>query len=221
MPQSLKERHFHLVGEEFLFRFGQLDFFLETKLFAHYPEILRSWQAAINAYEIDTPAKNLKTDSAAERDELALLFIELRYGEDPANVPSKYAALYRSRANDLSFWRAIAKTKETRSQQRPFSTERDLSYLILARWLYGFLAWLTHEDQVQALVRGYGVAIDSRNPVALVTKTVERLGVLSWSDFPQTYSQSPLIFRLWAPGEHGGKHGACQFLRRLGGQSAD
>jgi len=217
MPQSLKERHFHLVGETFLFESDYQEFFRETKLLPHYPEILESWQLALNAFDIGTPTQKLKTGSPAERDELDLFFIKLRHGPDPANVLREYAPLYQARASDHLFMEAVAKTIKARKEQHPVSNERDLAYPILRGWVYGFLCWLTNPDRATLMDHAYGVEIKSSDPAALVKKTVERLKVIGWSDFKESYTQSPLIVRLWTEGEQK----RCQILLRSGGQNPD
>jgi hypothetical protein len=218
-PPSLKERHFHLVGETFLFQSGYRPFFLEIKLLPHYPEILESWQAAVNAYDIGTPTKKLAPSSPPERDELDLFFIKLKHGDDPpANVIKEYAALYQARASDPLFMQEVAKTIKASKEQRLVTDERGLAYPILRGWLYGFLWGLTNPDRATLLEHGYGVEIKSSNAAALIKKTVERIKLIGWSDFPQSYSRSPLIARLWSKK---GEQKQCQILLRLGGQNPD
>jgi hypothetical protein len=218
-PPSLKERHFHLAGETFLFQSEYREFFLETKLLPHYPEILESWQVAVGTFDIGTPTKKLKADSPAERDELDLFFIKLRHGPDPASALGEHAALYQARVVDPLFLEAVAKTIRARQERHPLTDEADptLAYWILYGWVYGFLWGLSNEDRAQALQRCYGIEIKSKNPPALIKKTVQRLKVIGWSDFPQSYVESPFIVRLWIRGEQQW----CQFLTRLRGQNPD
>ena len=222
-PPSLKERHFHLVGETFLFQSGYLPFFLETKLLPHYPEVLRSWQLAVSAYDIGTPTKKLAPDSPAERAQLEGFFIELKHGENPpADVIRQYSALYSARASDPLFMEAVAKTIKARQERRFVTDEKGLVYPILRGWYYGSLWGLTNPDREQALLRAYGLEIKSSDASALIKKNVERLKLIGWSDFPQSFPQSPFILRLWTPGsDGGGEHGACQILLRSGGQNPD
>jgi hypothetical protein len=220
MPElrsPLKERHFHLVGVTFLFQSGYLPFFLETKLLPHYPEILGSWQLAVSVYDIGTPTKKLAPDSIAERDELDLFFIELKHGEDPASILKKYASLLQARANDSAFMDAVAKTVKARQERRPVLDEADLVYKLLEGWVYGFLWGLTNPDRATLLEHGYGVEIKSKDAPALIKKNVERLNLIGWSDFPQSYGRSPFIARLWGQGEQK----QCQILLRSGGQNPD
>jgi hypothetical protein len=218
-PPSLKERHFHLVGETFLFKSGYRGFFLETKILPHYPEILGSWQSAVSAFDIGTPTKKLAADSLAERDKLDLFFIKLRYGDPPASVLREYTALYQARANDPLFMEAVAKTIKAREERRPVSHETDptLVYWILYGWVYGFLWGLINENRVLALERAYGVEIKSSDASALIKKTIQRLKLSGWSDFRQSYPQPPFILRLWTKG---GQEW-CQILLRSGGQNPD
>jgi hypothetical protein len=219
LPPSLKESHFHLVGETFLFQSGYLEFFLETKILPHYPEIYRSWQIAVRAFDIGTPTKKLATNSPAEQDELDLFFIELKHGDDPASVLRKYAALYQARANDPLFMDAVAKTIKARQEQRSVSDEADptLAYWIIYGWVYGFLWGLPNEDRAVALQCCYGVEIKSGDAAALIKKTNQRLKLKGWWDFRQTYVESPFILRLWTEGEHKW----CQTLLRSRGQDPD
>ena len=218
-PPSLKERHFHLVGETFLFQSGYRPFFLEIKLLPHYPEILESWQAAVNAYDIGTPTKKLAPSSPPERDELDLFFIKLRYQPDPAGVLREYAALYQARASDSLFMDAVAKTVKAWKERRPVSDEADptLVYWILVGWVYGFLWGFPNEDRVQVLQRAYGVEIKSSDASALIKKTVQRLNLKGCSDFRQSYPHSPFILRLWTEGEQEW----CQILLRSVGHNPD
>jgi hypothetical protein len=215
-PPSLKERHFHLVGETFLFQSGYLGFFLETKLLPHYPEILQSWQAAVSAYDTGTPTKKFASASPAEQDQLELFFIELKHGQDPpADVLRKYAAFYQAKINDPAFIQAVDKTIKSRNKFVTY--ESDLVYKLLEGWVYGFLWGLTNPDRATLLEHSYGLKVNSSDAAGLVKKTVQRLKLDSWSDFRQSYLESPFILRLWTPGEHGGKHGACQILLRSRG----
>jgi hypothetical protein len=202
-------------GETFLFQSGYIGFFLETKLLAHYPEILRSWQAAVSAYDIGTP--KLKTNSPAERNQLESFFIELKHGEDPPNtVLHKYDSILQARASDPAFMEAVTKTIKARKEGRFVTDEKGLVYPILRGWVYGFLWGLDNPDRATLLEHGYGVTIKSDDLVGLIKKTVERrLKLTGWSDFPESYGRSPLIVRLWTEGEHKW----CQILLRLVGQN--
>jgi hypothetical protein len=200
-PPSLKERHFRLWGETFLFQSGYHGFFLETNLLPHYSEILRSWQLAVSAYDIGTPTKKLASGTPLEGAELDRFFIELKHGNDPpAGVIRKYDALYQARANDPLFMEAVAKTVKARKEERIVTKEAGLVYPILRGWVYGFLWGLTNPDRATLLEHGYGVEIKSSDAPALIKKTVERLKLIGWSDFPQSYGRSPLIARLWGQG---------------------
>jgi hypothetical protein len=217
-PPSLKERHFRLWGETFLFESGYHGFFLETNLLPHYSEILRSWQVVVSAYDIGTPTKKLAPDSIAQQDELDRFFIELKHGDDPpSSVIQQYTSLYQARANDPLFMEAVVKTIKARKEGRIISHEEGLVYPILRGWGYGFLWGLTNPDPATLLEHGYGVEIKSSDPSALIKKTVERLKLIGWSDFPEKYGRSPLIVRLWTEGEHKW----CQILLRLAGQNPD
>jgi hypothetical protein len=217
-PPSLKERHFHLWGETFLFQSRQLPFFLETKLLPHYPEIFGSWQLAVRAFDIGTPTKKLAPDSMAEQDELDLFFIKLKHGDDPpATVLQQYAALLQVRANNPLFMEAVTKTIRARQEGRIVTDEAGLVYPILRGWVYGFMCWLSNPDRATLLEHAYGIEIKSRNPAVLIKKTVERLKLIGCSDFPEDYTRSPLIVRLWIEGEHKW----CRILLRSGGQEPD
>jgi hypothetical protein len=218
-PPSLKEHYFHLVGETFLFESGYQEFFLETKILPHYPEIYRSWQLAVSAFDIGTPTKKLATDSVAEQDELDLFFIKLRHGEDPASALREYASLYQRRVSDPLFLDAIAKTIKARKERRPVSREGDppLAYWIIYGWLYGFLWGLSNEDRAQILQRVYGIEIKSSDAAALIKKVVQRLKLNGWSDFRRSYQRSPFVVRLFREGEHEW----CQILLRSRGQDPD
>jgi hypothetical protein len=66
----------------------------------------------------------------------------------------------------------------------------------------------------------YGVAIDSRagNPIALIKKAVQRLGLKSWSTFGQTYSQAPILARVYHQPGQDPEQDLCEIFFRTGGQ---
>jgi hypothetical protein len=214
-PPSFKETYFDLRGQEFLFRSGYVEFFEDSKTLRHYGEVHQSWQTAIRNFNVGTP-KNLKANSAAEREELEIFFIELRHG-DPASVLSKYDSLIKNRSKDQDFLKALANTLKRR--HIPNETELSLAYYILCAWLHGFLWGLGNEDRANVLHRAYGLTINSPtgDEATVVKRTIQRLKLKSWSDFRQSYVQSPFVCRLFREGEHG----MCQILLRSREQNPD
>jgi hypothetical protein len=210
LPPSYKEIYFDLRGRDFLLRSGHAALFEQSKTLAHFDDIDRSWRTAIRNFNVGTP-KKLKADSPAEKEQLELLFLELRHC-DPRQVYEKYSSLIQKRlaANDKHFLSWLIKTRERRDV--PNEAGLSLSYYILCAWEHSFLCWLNNDDRAEVLFRVYGVRIDGApsGRSEAVRKTVDRLELTDWSDFRHVYPKAPFLFTLF---REGGQE-SCQFSIR-------
>jgi hypothetical protein len=208
---SVKERYVELRGREFLVQSGYAELFEDTKTLPHFDEISRSSQTAIREFNVGTP-KGLKADSATEREQIELFFMELRHG-DIAAAFKKHTALVGN--GDRAFQSAIARTIKSRSVAN--NRRLSLPFWVLVGWRHWFLWGLSNNDRVELLRRVLGIAIRSAvgNAPEVIRKTITRLKVKGWSDYRGAYPKPPLSLVLFRSEEHE----ECQIVFSSIGQS--
>jgi hypothetical protein len=210
LPPSYKEIYFDLRGREFLLRSGLAALFEQSKTQAHFDDVDRSWRTAIRNFNVGTP-KNLEADSPEEKEQLELLFLELRHC-DPSLVYEKYSSLIRKRlvSNDKHFLRWLTKTRERRDV--PNEAGLSLSYYLLCTWEHSLLWGLSNDERADILFRAYGIPIDGApgGRSEVVRKTVDRLGLKGWSDFRRVYPKAPFLLTLFSEAAQE----SCQFSVR-------
>jgi hypothetical protein len=216
-PLSPKEALFELAGQHFLISSGYAMLFEQSKDLDHYFDVRASWLERIEAFNFWTP--KLSSASAREQAQVELFLLELRHG-DVASAFRRYDFLIQNR-KDQPFLDAIAdilKSRATPNKRKP-----SLDFYLLYGWLHGFLWGMDNPHRALALERMYGVAIDSRagNPIALIKKAVQRLqwlGLKSWSTFGQSYSQAPILARVYHQPGQDPEQDLCEIFFRRGGQ---
>jgi hypothetical protein len=212
---SPKEALLELAGQEFLIKSGHAVLFEESKSLPHYPEVRASWLGTIEALNFGTP--KIPAASPAERAQIELFFLELGYGS-PASAFTKHTSLLLARSDHQVFWKAVANTLDKRSKVD--NPERSLDFYLIYGWLHSFFWAMSNAHRTLLLTRVYGIPITSRSgdPEALLKKRVERLGLKGWSSFPQTYSEAPIIAKVYHQLGQEPEQDSCEIFMRMAGQ---
>jgi hypothetical protein len=174
-------------------RFGLEELYERFQSQPHVLEMEESWRAACALAYFGLPLSKRETTLGEE------FFYQLGAGNP---VLSKYSALIADHANrnDLEFFKQIANARK-RPRGRPKAKE-PLYPLLLQGWRHlGF--WLmTNTDRVKVIqdLLGYRIVNASGLPDERITKAAQRLELLSWSDFPDTYQEPPLKITTYQSG---------------------
>jgi hypothetical protein len=212
-PLSPNHALFEFRGQNFLIESGEasITVFLQSTTLAHYPEVRGSWLKAVEALNFGTP--KLKTASPALQTEAASFFIELRHG-NRALAFKKYASLVQAQDNEETFWKGVTDTLANR--HKPDNRESSLAFRLLGLWLHGCFWAMSNEHRAQVLTYCYGTPISSPagNPVAVLKKTIQRLKLKSYSSFPQTYSEPPILATVYHQAGQDPQQYLCEIFLR-------
>jgi hypothetical protein len=206
-----KEALFELRGQNFLIASGLARVFLQSMTLPHYPEIRQSWLKAVRALNFGTP--KLKTASPDLQAEAELFFLELRHG-DRALAFGKHASLIQALANDETFWKGVTDTLCNR--RKPDNTESSLTFRLIGVWLHSCFWAMSNEHRDLVLTSVYGTPINSPsgNSVVVLKKLIQRLKLKGWSNFPQTYSEAPILAKVYHPLGQDLEQGSCEIFMR-------
>ena len=151
----------------------------------HVRQMEESWRAACALQYFGLPLSKRRTTLQEE------FIFHLSAG---GPVLSKYSALIAKHAkgDDFEFFRRIASAGK-RPRGRP-KAKQPLYSVLLQGWRHlGF--WLmTNRDRVKVIqdVLGFRIVSVPKLPEERIMKAAQRLELLSWSDFPDTYQEPPL-----------------------------
>ena len=172
---------------------GMEHLYEEFQEFPHSEEVEKSWRAACALQYFGLPLDNRGTTVEEE------FFYHLRVGDCVINQFDRLMA-QRIEANDLEFFKRFASVAK-RPRGRP-KVQGALNCLLLQSWMRGGLWLLNNEDRVKFIEQGAGFRIESKPglPAESVTKAAQRLGLLSWWDFPEIYPKPPLRIEAFKDG---------------------
>jgi hypothetical protein len=186
---SPKEALFELTGQEDLIQSGYAGLFEESKTLPHYSEVHASWLETLESLNFGTP--KISVSSVAEQRRTEQFFLELRHG-DRAAAFRTHDSLLQARSNDEAFWKAVTDTLANR--ERPNNARSPLAFYLIHGWLYKFYWGMSNQHRELMLTRQYEIPVKS---VAVGKKTIHRLGLKGWSNFPQTYSAAPILAKVY------------------------
>ena len=195
-PPSFKEPYFAQAGKTFLTWIQSESEFAASQKMTHFDKIFLSWRRAI--YKINFGValpKNFHVSSLVEAEELELLSHALQFEPDLTRVYHSFAVVMARYGGDSVFsrWR----DRIIKRRGHPDSARLGLNYWIICSWLHGFMWGFSNADRMQILVRLSGMfpGTEKWENIRLspehVKMTAWRLGLLGWSDFPETYPKAP------------------------------
>ena len=174
-----------------LFKEPALDHFYEPfRQLPHIMEVEESWRAACALQYFGLPIDKRETTIEEE------FFYELRVSDTALSQYSKLIAKHAKR-NDFEFFKRIVSAQK-RPRGRPKA--KGLLYsILLSGWLYAGLWLMTNDDRVKFIEHALGFPVETKSglPDERVMKAVQRLGLLSWWDFPDTYLEAPVKYELY------------------------
>jgi hypothetical protein len=180
------------MGESFLEKSHSGHEFEESTKRRHFNEIFLSWRQAIYQVNFGEPLpRGITFNSLIEREELEVFSYALRFTDDLIKVHRDYASVTARYAGNSIFSRWVDRIIEARDT--PALNRLELRYWLICCWLHLFLWGYSNEDRLQILVRitamypGTEQWKNVKLKSGLIKKTAERLGLLGWSNFPQTY----------------------------------
>jgi hypothetical protein len=191
-PPSYKEPFFQAMGETFLETIQSRQEFEESTRKRHFDRVFLSWRRALYTINFGEPLPpQLKTVSRSEAEELEVFSCALRFTDDVSRVYRDYASVAARYAGNGVFSRWVDRIIARRD--KPGLNRLGLTYWLLCGWLHLFLWGCSNEDRLQILVRITAMypPTQERRTINLnagaIKKAAERLGLLGWSNFPETY----------------------------------
>jgi hypothetical protein len=161
----------------------------------HFAQVEKSWRDACALQHFGLPIG--KRELTLEEEFFYHLGADdssVVLGWDPGVVLSRYQKLITDRAKrgDFEFFKRIASARQ-RPRGRPKAKGLLYSFL-LQSWLHAGLWLMTNDDRVKFIqhVLGFRILTASGLPEERVMKAVQRLALLSWWDFPDTYPEAPV-----------------------------
>ena len=200
-----KQAIFELLGQEHLISTGNAILFNDTKLWPHYPEIQPSYAQAAETLAFGLP--EFPGTFPADRRELELFWLELRYHDIPTTL-RKYDPLIQRYAGNERFGYILGDTIKNRTKEN--LTKQPLDFYLVECWIHHFFWGLSNAERIDLLHRDYGVSpnIGERT----IRRAIKKLRLKDWSDFRDAYPEPPFGVTRFRKGEHGGEHGMCQIF---------
>jgi hypothetical protein len=184
---SLLQLHFEVEGWKVLRRSGYEFLLKYTTAHPHFAEVYESWCLAVPKADVFTP--RLKTDSPQEAEQLVKFLLELRYEKDLADVLTRHSFLIERRKHDRGFIRRMNRYIQLRDT--PEERKYSLKNTVLLLWIHGFLWCIDPLDRPNVISHGFNMRIYTSEAVR---KTAKRIGLNSYSDFPDAYPPAPIKF---------------------------
>jgi hypothetical protein len=202
---TLKQTIFEQLGQEHLISTGSAILFNDSKRWPHYPEIQQSYAQAVETLTFGLP--EFPATSPADRRELELFWLELRYHDTSATL-RKYDPLIQRYSTDQRFCDIWADIIKNRAKEN--LAKQPLDFYLVECWIHHFFWGLSNTDRIHLLHADYGVSpnISERT----VRRVKKGLRLKDWSDFRETYPEPPFGVTHFRAGEHGGEQGMYQIF---------
>jgi len=200
-----KQAIFEQLGQEYLISTGSAVLFQASKRLPHYPAIQQSYVQAAETLSFGLP--EFPGTSPAERLELELFWLELRY-HDTAATLRKYDSLIQRYSADQRFCGILADTIKNRAKEN--LAKQPLDFYLVECWIHHFFWGLSNTDRIDLLCRDYGVS--PRISERTVRRVKKDLRLKDWSDFREAYPEPPFGVKHFRAGEHGGEQGMYQIF---------
>jgi hypothetical protein len=184
---------YDMAGSRLTRRLGIEHLYEQFQKFPHLSEVEKSWRAACALQYFGLPLNNRRTTVEEE------FFYHLRVDKYAINLFPRLM-VQRLKANDLEFFKRFAGVGK-RPRGRP-KAQGSLSCALLESWMRAGLWLMTNVDRVNFIEHALGFRIESRPglPQERVAKVVQRLKLLSWRDFRDTFEEAPLRHKLYRNG---------------------